>query len=157
MGKGWVRNMVEFSIEPVSVLLANDGLKDMTRQHWEEVEEGPFNPDWEAVEREEKNGIGRWFCARIDKELVGYARVKLVRSETNKGNVHAVINDLFVKPIARGTRAAIGLLRYVIETLRKIGVASIMIDAPLKKGRSVDALYKRLGFEPMSMIWEMRT
>ena len=144
----------EYSVEPLAVLLI-DGLESLARKHWQEVYNKPddfeFDPDWKEVKAAEDSGRMRWFCARHDGVLVGYASLYLVKSMPNKGKMIAVIQDLFLSEERRGTNDIFGLLRFVISTAKTIGASKVFAYEPVES--RVGVLYKRLRFRPTECVW----
>lgn len=147
------------TVEPTDFLLT-DRLAELTRQHWEEA--GPdheslsFDPDWGEVRTAEEQNRMRWFCLRKAGSLVGYAGVWMTKSTLNKGIIVAVIKDLFIEKTARGFGVFVGFMRFIIETLKKIGMSKIMVYEP-KKYNKAGLLYKRLGFHEIETVWAMNT
>lgn len=121
-----------FTWEPVAYLLTC-GLHDLGHQHWlEGVPDKisfPYDPDWEAYDRMEKNNSGRIIAVRWAGHLIGYADVRIFTSMQSKNVTCGYIQEYYITPRFRKKgMCGIKLFRFIEEQLRLMKVQHVAIE-----------------------------
>jgi GNAT superfamily N-acetyltransferase len=116
--------------------------------HWHETEKHraglPFDPDYQAVIADEREGRVLQFTARdAEWRLVGNLRMYLGTSR-HSGTLFATEDTLYVAPEARGGMLGLRLMRYAEKCLRVIGVREISANSKLVN--KADVLMRRMGY-----------
>jgi len=89
--------------------------------------------------------LGRAYLLVLDDEPAGYATVMFRYSIDHAAKI-GFVDDLYVRPNARGKGRGTALLQAIEADLRKLGLAALSLHAE-PKGRA-EALYRRYGFKP---------
>jgi len=93
-------------------------------------------------------GAGRAWIASRGADRVGYVVVTL-RHSMEFGAPVGFIDDLFVRPGARGRGVARALLAEVFDACREIGAAAVHVEAGTENA-AASGLYRAFGLEPYS-------
>lgn len=141
--------MLAVEWEPVSRLL-DDGAEDLIYRHWRETsidhEDVPLDPDWSRVFSLERAGNLRVAALRRRGALIGYAVFTSAPHFHFRSSVYATCNAIYVLPEHRGYAAGRLLLR-TEALLRDLGVAKVVHQAPVLRGKKMGALLARLGYK----------
>ena len=94
-------------------------------------------------------GVGRSFVAREGERVVAMANL-LYTVSTAEGGRAALFEDLVVVPDRRGRGIGSALLRHVIDSARKEGMARITLLTD-RGNKRAQALYRKMGFVASTM------
>lgn len=108
--------------------------------------------DWDAYAALENRDALRFFAARAEGRLVGYAVVLLFVPLTLKGSQSAIIDSIYVAKEARGI--GIRLLSFVESCLREDGVDRLIASSSAKN--PIDALLTRRGYVEIETKFERK-
>lgn len=140
--------MLTVSLEPISSLLSH-GLELILHAHWRETsidqEAIPLAVDWSRLFSLEHDGYFRVFGLRRNGELIGYAAFVVAPHSCFRNTLHANCNGIYVKPEHRGYAGG-RLLQGTEEILAGLGVAKIIHQVPVARGKKLSALLGRLGY-----------
>lgn len=106
-----------------------------------------LRPDYQALERDERDGKLVQFTLRREGVLVGNIRVYLGTSR-HTSTTFAKEDTFFVVPAHRKGLLAMRFWRYAEDCLRDLGVVEVRTDAKL--ANRADKLNKFMGYEPVS-------
>lgn len=135
--------------------LLDDGLSVLAYKAWEEVEEDkdgfPFDVNWFRYREMEATGNFRFFTARVDGELVGYAGVSILPDLRSRKVTHAVVLDIYVEPEQRHKGVGVKLLHSLEDWLGKLGVNCVTVGE--RNTVSTGRLYQRMGYKCSERAW----
>jgi GNAT superfamily N-acetyltransferase len=121
------------------------------RAHFAETEKHrhglPLAPDIEAGLEEERRGTLVQFTARHEGRLVGNLRMYL-RTSRHTGTRFASEDTLYLLPEFRKGRAAMRMLEFMEDSMRKLGV--LELRASTKMVNKTDKLLEFLGWTPVA-------
>jgi hypothetical protein len=91
-----------FQWEPLSILLDNDNLDLLVRQHWREIaldhDTVPLDVDWEAYLDQEREGRWRAFVGRRAEKLVSYIPAHFHRPARYRSTLYIQEDTIWVVP-----------------------------------------------------------
>lgn len=123
-------------------------------EHWFETEgylETYMNVDWPRYVMMERNKTLAVFTVRAGSQLGGYIIFTIQPHANAQHFLLACEAAFFIHPNHRG-RAAIRLLDYAEDSLRKLGVHYVTIgDKSPSGGASLDGLLGRRGYQPYAV------
>jgi GNAT superfamily N-acetyltransferase len=130
-------------------------IETLITKHWEEIALNKdyikLNPDWEAYQQLEDNGILKIFTVRSDSILIGYF-VLLVRNHIHYKDHKFAANDiLFLSSEYRKGRVGAGLISFVEKCLKDDGVSVLIVNTKCHK--PFDNLLEYLGFTHIEKIY----
>jgi len=121
---------------------------ELFKEHNNEVGEDneEFDPDYEATGKACEKGVLVVFTARKNNKLVGYLWFGVSRHLVNKKTICATQCLFFVTASERQGRVGIGLYKYAIEELKKMGVTKLYPHHFLRSDSArLGEFFKRLG------------
>ena len=146
--------VAEFTWEYLDDLL-EDGLSVLAYKAWEEVEENrdgfPFDVNWFRYREMEATGNFRFFTARVDKSLVGYAGVMILPHLRSRSVTQAMVLDIYVDPEYRNRGIGIKMLHSLEDWLGQLGVDYVNVGE--RNTVSTGKLYQRLGYKCVERAW----
>jgi ribosomal protein S18 acetylase RimI-like enzyme len=92
---------------------------------------------------------GKVYVARESDQVVAMASL-LYTVSTAEGGRAALFEDLIVRPECRRRGIATGLLRFIIDDARRLGVLRLTLLTDTQNERA-QALYRKMGFTDSSM------
>lgn len=148
--------MVICRVEPLSYMLLH-GLIELAFEAWTETNFGnehpdiPYGPDWEGMQRAEKNHQFRLVAMRENEDLIGYTSISINIDAHNSLLITGTIRDIYVKAEKRGYAAQ--LVRYSEKLLPALGVKRVMIGERVHSNSNASEFYKALGYELREQIY----
>lgn len=131
-----------------------DEAMPLLRQHFEEISANkdiPLDPDFEAYELMERQGMLRTFTARDDGKLVGYA-VFFVRANIHyKTSKQANQDILYIVPSLRGGLLGYRFIKWCDEELRAEGCQAVYQH--IKAAHNFGSLLERIGYRLVDLIY----
>ncbi len=108
----------------------------------------PLDGAGEAAIRKAAQGepLARAWMLRRDGEPVGYVVVTLGYS-VEYGGRDGFIDDLYLRPEARGLGLGRALLEFAVSQAVTLGIGTLHLEAEADNDRAAE-LYRRAGFEP---------
>jgi len=105
------------------------------------------------VHEEDENQI---LVAEVDRKIVGYIFF-LKRAEFPLETTYtwAYVNELYVHPAYRRRGIATKLMKQAFDYLKSIGVTHVRLNVMMKNQAAIN-LYRKLGFEDLSLIMQLR-
>ena len=91
----------------------------------------PFVPSFERYEQANRTGFFRLFTARDQGKLVGYFGMYLTLSMHSQLPL-AVEDTFYLHPDARKGRNAIRFIRFIEDTLRRVGIVELMFSCEVE-------------------------
>ena len=134
---------IVFRVEPVAPI-------------WDQVKknvqsETDFNPDQRMYFELNRNGVLRFYTARIGNALVGHGGM-YVHVPPHTGKVTASDDYWYLAPEVRKGWNAANFMEYVESDLKGIGVEIIILSATI--GSDTGKFIKARGYTPKSVIYE---
>ena len=119
----------------------------ISRLHWEEVSQMPFDydPDWPRYQLLNELGLIKVFIARFDGNVIGYNTYYVTTHLQNKNYAIAVQDTLFVHPAHRNGSVGIKLITLAENKLNEMGVN--LIIQTVATAVDISALFERLGYQ----------
>lgn len=125
--------------------------------HWREVahyEDIALQPDRSVYAASDAAGLIRFYSARADARLVGYALFFVRPNPHYAQSVQAAQDVLYVDPAYRGL-TGYRLIQYADEQLRSEGVQAVYHHQK-RAHPQLGRVLERLGYEPVDVIWARR-
>jgi len=113
-----------------------------------------LNPDWEAYQKAEDEGLLKGFTARQDGELVGYFVVIASRHIHYKDHIFAANDVIFIHPEHRKGFAAMRLIKFAEKCLKEDGVSILTINTKCHK--PFDVLLDRMMYKHIENVYRKR-
>lgn len=153
---------IQYRWESLAELL-DDGEDALTLKHWREIAvhqaEVPLDVNWESLLRKEALGTFKVFGARrlllTHQPLIGYSSWVLYHPERYQSTLYVMDDVFWLAPEERHGMTGYYLIAKALASLpkpfklqmrRKISYANA-------RGRSQDLIFKRLGLEPVEMVY----
>lgn len=135
-----------FSVERIEDI--ESGIRPLHLAHWKETEAHrhglPFNPDYATFRRYERAGRYLLFTVRREWALVGNCAMYLDMSAHTQTLI-ATEDTLYLLPAARKGRTAMRFVRYVEDSLQKLGVKEICIT--VKTVNKAERFFRMQGYQ----------
>lgn len=149
-----------YQIESISYLIT-DGLLDVSKRQWEELEGAvePVDIDWDEYKRLEDANILRFMTVRYDGVLVGYATVLLFNDMHRRGQKSAVVQEIYIVPEHRKGFAGIRLIKEVEKVVSGLRVNMLIIasrETFNSQNGGIGVIFDRLGFVKDEVLWTKR-
>ena len=126
--------------------------------HWEAIALNKYfiklNPDWNRYEELERLGVLQVFTARHEGRLVGYFVMLVVPHLHYMDHLFAHNDIIYIDPEHRKGFAAMKLIKFAEEELKKMGVSVMMVN--IKRHKPFDALLARMGYNHVENIYAKR-
>ena len=149
-----VKFMVNSRVEPLSYMLLH-GLVDISFEAYQELEhehlDQPYNPDWEAYQRLEKEDRLRFFSLREGENLIGYASIVLDKDIHREGVMFGSFRDIFITKKKRGY--APFFVKFVEKCLCEMGVKRVYAADRLFSNNEAWRFYQAMGYDPQECVW----
>lgn len=126
--------------------------------HWQEISsypDIPLDPDWSIYERAQELNRLRFFTARAERVLAGYAVYFLGHNPHYRGSLQARQDILYLSPEYRRGGAGLRLVRYADEQLAEEGVQVVYQHVKLAHP-ALGRLLERVGYEPVETLYARR-
>lgn len=148
--------MIVFAREKVQALWPE--LFPLFEAHYHEIakyQDIELSPNTEAYEAMENAGVLRWYTARSEGRLIGYASFVVQRHLHYSKSLNATQDLVFLDPAYRGGRTGYRLMRYTEEQLKAEGVQ--VITHHVKVGHpALAGLLEFMGYEVMDLVYTRR-
>ena len=128
-------------------------------QHWQEIatfKDIVLSPNKEADKTLEDAGMLRFFTARRDDRLVGYAVFLLGCHLHYSQNLFAMQDVVFVDPLVRGGRTGWMLLRFAEKSLKDDDKVTLVQHHMKNSHPALGALLARMGYAATETLWTKR-
>ena len=143
------------------ILLLNDGLKELVREHWDEagIEGSVLDVDWPRYGLLEEHNVVRWMGHRKDGKLIGYASMSLTHPLHNRQDKTALLDTIFLTKEHRQGLAGAKIVDE-IEGHLKTENADIFIiyerERISRNGVGLGSILQRKGFRHYENGWMKR-
>lgn len=142
----------QFQYEPVAHLLSC-GLHDMGYRHWLETSRDfPYNPDWAAYERLERDNAFRILAVRYQGHLIGYAGIRIYKNMQSRDVTCSYIQEYFIEKKFRPKGGGLEMFRIIEQHLKIMKVNFVTMHVP-KNVPEIAKMFKHLGYEFQGELW----
>lgn len=155
--EGLIAQGVTIEREPFSRALYEEMLPLLTL-HWREIAKFadiPLEVDVERYLHTEEAGALRFFAARMDGKLIGYACFFVAVHPHYKGSLQAMQDVLFVDPACRCGSIGLRLVKHCDEELAQEGVQVVLQHAKVNH-EPLHVILPRLGYEAIDLVYAKR-
>lgn len=146
----------EFQIERLSLILSE--WAPIARRTWAESPwrpaDAPFDPDWDRYLAMDMAGMLRLLTVRLEGVLIGYVLSVVYPHLHYLSTPWAMLDSYWLEPAFRRGWTGVRMFREHEAILRENGVKVIHHGFNVRFApRRMQALMKRLGYEPIELIY----
>ena len=145
-----------FACEPISEL-AKIEIMPLLHAHRDEVgffKEEKISPYWELYDSLQREGVLRFFTARENDILVGYALFYIMRDPHFKNSTKAIQDLTYLSPKHRNGLNGYNFIKWVIAQMKRENIHSVYLH--VTPSLDYSKILKRLGLENMGNVYGMR-
>lgn len=133
-----------------------DDVKPLLEQDWQEIEHNkdllPLDPDWDAYETLEQQGMLQIYTVRDSGKLVGYFPVVIFPSLHSKGRMLVANDVIYLHKDYRKGSVGTRLFKFVEKCLKEDGYKVLYVTTT--EQYPIDPLMKRLGYNKTETKFE---
>ncbi len=145
--------MITYHVESFAEMMPE--FKPLLPLHWKELalnqDQVPLSPQWEVYLRREAMGKLLFVSVREAGKIIGYY-IGFVSPGLHYSTCLTCITDIFfIHPDKRGSRAGIGLFKFLESELKRRGVQRWFVGSKVHADAS--PLFERLAFEKVETFY----
>lgn len=130
-------------------------IKELSAMHYNEAApytDIPLNVNWEKFKALERMGYLKFYVAKEEEKVIGYAIFSVNYSLEYSLSLQATLSNIFIHPDHRGQGGA--FISWCDDQLRDLGVQ--VVYHHVKAKNDYGKLLKRLGYEKMNIDYSKR-